>query len=86
MTDRLAHEQALDLMASYIDGTLPATDVDRLEPHIADCAECAALLGDQEVIDLAGATEREFDERVLQHQQIDLDERLALRWRIGGDL
>ncbi len=66
MTDHLTHDEALDLMAAYIDGTLPAPDVARLEIHIADCAECTALVDDREALDLAGTTNREFDERVLR--------------------
>lgn len=67
MTDQIpTHDEALALMAAYIDGTLPAGDVARLEPHIADCTTCRALLDDREGVDLGEATQPPFDERALR--------------------
>ena len=67
MTDlNLTHDEALTLMGAYIDGTLPAGDVARLEPHIAECTACTALLDDREGLDLGGATQPHFDERALR--------------------
>jgi hypothetical protein len=68
MTDlNLTHDGALTLMAAYIDGTLPAGDVARLEPHIAECTACTALLDDRQGLDLAEATLPRFDERALRN-------------------
>ncbi len=66
MTDQITHDEALALMADYIDGTLPDADAARLEPHVAQCTTCAALLDDQEGLDLGEGVEPRFDERSLR--------------------
>lgn len=67
MTDlNLTHDEALTLMAEYIDGTLPAGAVARLEPHIAECTACTGLLDDREGLDLGDAAHPHFDERALR--------------------
>jgi hypothetical protein len=67
MTDlNLTHGEALTLMAAYIDGTLPAGDVARLEPHIAECTACAALVDDREGLDLGLSQLPRFDEAALR--------------------
>ena len=68
MTDQTpTHDEAFEMMAAYIDGTLPPTDVARLEPHIAECAVCTALLHDEEDrVDLGTTTATQFDDSVLR--------------------
>jgi hypothetical protein len=68
MTDQTpTHDEAFEMMAAYIDGTLAPADVARLEPHIAECAECAALLDDNgDGVDLGGTTETRFDDAALR--------------------
>jgi hypothetical protein len=46
MTDHLDHEQALDLLAGHIDGTLGPEDAAAMTTHVASCDECTAIIAD----------------------------------------
>jgi anti-sigma factor RsiW len=35
-------EEAIGILAEYLDATLTASAVERLEAHLAECAECRA--------------------------------------------
>ena len=37
----MAHESARDLASAWVDGELSGPDLDRLERHLAGCAECS---------------------------------------------
>ena len=50
--------QAVELMAAYLDGVLPADDRHRLEGHLADCPHCTEYLAQLRVtIDTLGHVE-----------------------------
>ena len=50
--------QAVALMADYLDGRLPASDVLRLESHLAGCPHCSEYLAQLRVtIDALGRAE-----------------------------
>ena len=70
--------QAVQLMAGYLDGALPARDRVRLEAHLANCPHCSEYLAQLRVtIDTLGRAEPDnLPEEVL-------DELVALyrRWQ-----
>jgi anti-sigma factor RsiW len=45
----LVCRQAVALIADYLDGTLRAQDVTRLEAHLADCPHCSEYLAQMRV-------------------------------------
>ena len=58
--DAIVCEQAVRLMAGYLDGVLPDADRTRLEAHLADCPHCSEHLAQLRIaIQAAGEVEAE---------------------------
>jgi anti-sigma factor RsiW len=74
----LVCRQAVELMTDYLDGRLPANDVQRLEAHLAACPHCSEYLAQLRVtIDALGHAEPdELDQDALA-ELVDL----YRRWR-----
>ena len=54
----LVCRQAVELMADYLDGRLSASDMQRLEAHLAGCPHCSEYLAQLRVtIDALGRAE-----------------------------
>jgi anti-sigma factor RsiW len=54
----LVCREAVQFMADYLDGALPARDVTRLESHLAGCPHCSEYLAQLRVtIDALGRVE-----------------------------
>ena len=74
----LVCRQAVALMADYLDGRLTATDVQRLEGHLAACPHCSEYLAQLRVtIDALGRAEPDD----LPDDAIDELVHLYRRWR-----
>jgi anti-sigma factor RsiW len=74
----LVCRQAVELMADYLDGRLAASDVHRLEGHLAACPHCSEYLAQLRVtIDALGRAEP--DE--LSDEALDELVDLYRRWR-----
>jgi anti-sigma factor RsiW len=74
----LVCRQAVELMADYLDGRLAASDVHRLEGHLAACPHCSEYLAQLRVtIDALGRAEP--DE--LTDEALDELVDLYRRWR-----
>lgn len=74
----LACREAVSLMTAYLDGALPALDIERLEQHLAACPHCSEYLAQiRATIDALGRVEPE------DLSDDALDELVALyrRWR-----
>ncbi len=57
----LSHDDALDLLAGYIDGTLDDDAAAAMAAHIEACPECAGIVGDD-----GPTTSRPFDEATMR--------------------
>jgi anti-sigma factor RsiW len=74
----LVCRQAVELMADYLDGRLTASDVLRLEGHLAACPHCSEYLAQLRVtIDALGRAEPDQ----LSDQALDELVDLYRRWR-----
>lgn len=74
----LVCRQAVSLMADYLDGRLTATDVQRLEAHLAACPHCSEYLAQLRLtIDALGRAEPD----ALSEDALDELVGLYRRWR-----
>ena len=74
----LVCRQAVELMADYLDGRLSASDMQRLEAHLAGCPHCSEYLAQLRVtIDALGRAEPDD----LSDDAIDGFVDLYRRWR-----
>lgn len=77
----LVCRQAVELMADYLDGRLPANDVRRLEAHLAGCPHCSEYLAQLRVtIDTLGHAEPD----ALSDEAVDDLVELYRRWMDDG--
>ena len=74
----LVCRQAVELMADYLDARLSASDMQRVEAHLADCPHCSEYLAQLRVtIDALGHAEPDD----LPDDAIDELVNLYRRWR-----
>jgi len=77
----LVCRQAVELMADYLEGRLPAADVERLEAHLAGCPHCSEYLAQLRVtIDTLGHAEPDQ----LSDEAVDDLVELYRRWMDDG--
>ena len=77
----LVCRQAVELMADYLDGRLGASDVHRLEGHLAGCPHCSEYLAQLRVtIDALGRAEPDEVEQLGARRVRRLVPPLASGW------
>jgi anti-sigma factor RsiW len=78
----LVCREAVELITRYLDGTLPAADVRRLEVHLAACPHCAEYLAQ---LQLTIALSGRIDPDALDDEAAESLTDVYRRWRPPED-